>query len=103
MGVKELLQYLHSEQKGLEKVDLKKSLPIKGERITIPGLISFYLGTGGRINVGFDLWMKSVNLTSQSGFNRTAVTGFGPKIKLAPIRSLDRFSYQMTLLFPCSR
>ncbi len=59
----------------------------------------FLIGTGGRFNVGVDLWMKSVSIPS-SGLNRTALTGIGPKVKIAPFRGIEKLSYQMTLLFP---
>lgn len=69
-------------------------------------------GLSHQINVGFDIWIKSVAYKSNTsspftvlGFkntntSRTAITGFGPKIKIAPFPKLAGFSVQTSLLFP---
>ena len=76
----------------------------------------FLYGLNSQVNIGFDLWVKSVRAnqsTSSSPFkvlsfadtpnSKTAITGFGPKIKIAPFKSLKRFSYQSTFLFPIGK
>ncbi len=78
---------------------LKRIQTGRGAEVYATTINQFLIGLGGRVNIGADVWVKSVNLT-QSGARRTAVSGAGPKIKIAPIRSLDRLSYQMTFLFP---
>jgi hypothetical protein len=59
----------------------------------------FLYGVNDQINVGMDVWVKYSN-TSADGFNsQLGVTGFGPKIKIAPIKQLPRLSIQSTYLF----
>jgi len=59
----------------------------------------FLYGVNNQINVGVDVWAKHAN-TSRKGFeSQTAITGFGPKIKIAPFKSIPRLSIQSTLLF----
>jgi|GEM_PF-1677676 len=78
---------------------LERILTGRGTEIYATTINQFLVGLGGRVNIGADVWVKTVHLT-QSGARRTAVVGAGPKIKIAPIKSLDRLSYQMTFLFP---
>ncbi|MEO9869327.1 hypothetical protein [Ekhidna sp.] len=59
----------------------------------------FLYGVNDQINVGFDVWVKHSN-TQQAGLSsQTGITGFGPKIKIAPLKSVPRLSLQSTLLF----
>ncbi len=59
----------------------------------------FLYGVNDQINVGVDVWVKHSNTTREGLASQTAITGFGPKIKIAPIKSLPRLSLQSTLLF----
>ncbi|MDX1629647.1 MAG: hypothetical protein R3345_13160 [Fulvivirga sp.] len=57
----------------------------------------FLYGISDRVNIGFDIWVKSVNLELNQSANWTAVTGIGPKIKWLPT-GVPGFSIQSTLL-----
>ncbi len=99
---------------------------IKIKNPDIPGSIArktyftsinqFLYGLSPILNIGFDLWFKSVRFSddvSDSPFqvsrfhndpySRTAITGLGPKIKIAPFRQWAGFSIQSTLLFPLDK
>lgn len=88
----------------------KRSL---GRRETYFSSINQFLyGINGNLNVGLDFWAKSVYVdpsTSSSplqifGNNGSsgdlAITGIGPKIKIAPFKKLSRLSIQSTFLIP---
>ena len=59
----------------------------------------FLFGTGEKVNLGMDLWLKHANVDDKA-LPRTGLTGFGPKIKFTPFGSNSRSSLQSTLLFP---
>ena len=59
----------------------------------------FLYGINNQLNVGFDVWVKSSNLIGDAFDASTGVSGFGPKIKVAPIKSIPRLSLQSTFLF----
>jgi hypothetical protein len=73
---------------------------------------SFLLGVKPNINIGFDVYIKSVRnsgesssplsvLKFSSGNNtRTALTSIAPKIKLSPFAKLRNFSFQTLVLIP---
>lgn len=77
-------------------------------------LTSFLYGITEDINLGFDVWIKSVRNDIQSssplevfGFNnsltsRNAISGIGPKIKISPFSSgfFEKLSIQSTFLIP---
>lgn len=80
-------------------------------------IIQFLYGVSKhrRLNIGFDINLKSVHIGPHPGtspfdlfsFNggdlqRTAITTVGPKLKVAPFRSIPRLSIQSSLLFPVS-
>jgi len=74
-------------------------VPTMRERETYLTVINQFLyGINKRINMGGDIWVKYVN--DGTGRTRTAVTGIGPKIKLAPLKKIPYFSVQSTFLFP---
>ncbi len=69
----------------------------------------FLYGISKQLNVGLDLWVKRVNVIpsdvsgsmfQNSSGSRTALTGLGPKIKVAPFKKMGYFSWQSTFLFP---
>ncbi|MDD4991151.1 MAG: hypothetical protein PHR83_02855 [Paludibacter sp.] len=72
----------------------------------------FLYGISPTLNIGADIWIKSVrnDIAGSSPLavfqfdnsmnSRTAVAGFGPKIKIAPFRNLPKLSLQSTFLFP---
>ncbi len=75
----------------------------------------FLYGVGNRVNLGLEVWGESVllNQRNDSPFealtfpggsqNRSAVTGIGPRIKIAPLSSLPGFSIESTILIPAAR
>jgi len=80
--------------------------PNGGKLLTGRGRESYYTminqflyGLSDRVNVGFDVWLKSVNIEVNPSANWTAVTGAGPKIKFSP-SGVPGFSMQSTILFP---
>ena len=96
---------------------------INGDRVQLDQRQSYYtasiqllygISKHRRLNIGLDLNLKSVffdtdrqgspfSIFSFSGDNqRTAITTVGPKIKIAPFKSLPQFSLQSSFLFPVS-
>lgn len=59
----------------------------------------FLFGLNDQINVGFDVWVKSSDRKLDNFSATTGVSGIGPKIKIAPFKSLPRLSLQSTYLF----
>ena len=74
----------------------------------------FLYGFTPRVNVGVDLWFKSVRVDAETSSpvsvfdfkndvsNRTALGYFGPKIKFLPFERLANVSFQSTFLVPLS-
>ncbi|PHI21236.1 hypothetical protein CEQ90_04250 [Lewinellaceae bacterium SD302] len=85
-----------------------------GERASFfTATTSVLYGLTNRVNVGFDLRYRRVrydeagtannfDVFSNEGANsfRSAVTGFGPKVRIAPFEKLPNFSVQSSFLFP---
>ncbi len=64
----------------------------------------FLYGLTPQLNVGLDLWASHVDINSISrDANRWGISGFGPKIKIAPFRKLPNLSVQSTFLFPLAQ
>ena len=59
----------------------------------------FLYGLNDQINVGFDVWIKASNRIEDNFGSSLGVSGFGPKIKIAPFKSIPRLSIQSTFLF----
>ncbi|MEO0733913.1 MAG: DUF547 domain-containing protein, partial [Bacteroidota bacterium] len=89
------------------------SQEVSGERASFfTTTTSAIYGLTDRFNVGFDLRYRRVrydeagtasNFDVFSGggnFSRTAVTGFGPKVRIAPFNQLPNFSVQSAYWFP---
>lgn len=76
---------------------------LKGQRQSwLTSINQFNYGINDKVNIGADLWVKHVNFngTQQS---RTAVSGFGPKIKFTPSQKIKRLAIQSTVLFPLAK
>jgi len=82
-------------EKALEKVAIPS-----GRETFFTSINQFLYGINDQINVGFDVWVKHVDLANGMFTNRTAISGLGPKIKIAPFKGLRRLSIQSTYLFP---
>jgi hypothetical protein len=89
---------------------------IKGRKTYFTSINQFLYGLSPMINIGFDLWVKSVRFSENASdspfhvlrfkngrYSRTAITGLGPKFKIAPFRQWAGFSIQSTLLFPLEK
>lgn len=73
---------------------------------------SVLYGATDRFNVGFDLRYRRVRydeagtasnfdvLSNGGTFSRSAITGFGPKVRIAPFNNLPNFSIQSALWLP---
>ena len=73
--------------------------------------VSALYGLSNRFNAGFEFRYRRVNFGpiengpfavfngSSKGQNRQGITGFGPKVRIAPFKSLENFSIQSTLTF----
>ncbi|MEL6558662.1 MAG: hypothetical protein AAFQ94_10795 [Bacteroidota bacterium] len=84
-----------------------------GERQTFfTSINQFLYGVNSQINVGFDLWVHSTNrpLALSNGVGpefvrngdrvtQSGISLFGPKIKIAPFKGLERLSIQSSYLF----
>lgn len=69
-------------------------------------------GISPRLNIGLEFWINATLLDEEDASpfktyafpndeqSRVALSYFGPKIKIAPIKSLERFAIQSTFLFP---
>ncbi len=79
--------------------DGKKVDTGRGRESYFTSINQFLYGVNDQINIGADLWVKNVNLENGEFTSRTAITGFGPKIKIAPFKSVRRLSIQSTVLF----
>lgn len=78
----------------------RKILKASGRETYFTSINQFLYGLNEKVNVGVDVWVKHVNVESQGVNSRTALVGFGPKIKIAPFKALKRLSIQSTFLFP---
>ena len=86
----------------------------------------FLYGITDNLNVGFDIRLRSVNQnfrentsswdalkfknegleadsTGNLYYSRTALTGFGPRVKYQPIKSIPNITFQHTLLLPLGK
>jgi hypothetical protein len=76
------------------------------------GIFNFLLGVRPDVNIGVDVYLKSVKYddasaspfalfaNSAGASSRTEFTHIGPKIKISPFRALNRLAIQSTLLIP---
>ncbi len=78
----------------------KKEETMVGNEYYFTMLNQFLYGVNDKVNIGADLWVKHVNKPMSEKESRTAVSGFGPKIKIAPFDGIKGFSIQSTFLFP---
>ncbi len=85
-------------ERALEKEDIPS-----GRQTYFTSINQFLIGLNSQLNVGLDVWIKHVNYEEMGLNNRTAISGFGPKIKIAPFKNLERLSIQSTLLFPLAK
>ncbi len=73
-----------------------------GRQTWTTSINQFLYGLNSKVNIGVDAWIKNANYQQNGIESRTALVGFGPKIKVAPFNSLKRLSIQSTFLFPAA-
>ena len=57
-------------------------------------------GVNQWLNVGAEVWINHVNIATSPAQKRTAIGYVAPKLKIAPFKSIERFSITSTLLIP---
>lgn len=90
-------QNLYTQTKAFDANGSKVSTGLTENFFT--SINQFLYGVNNQINVGLDVWVKSSSTTKEGLSSQTAITGFGPKIKIAPIKEIPRLSIQSTFLF----
>ncbi len=93
-------QNLYTQTKKFGASSLKKVPKGVGRETYFTSINQFLYGINDKINVGFDVWVKNVNNERGDYTSRTAISGFGPKIKIAPFDGIKRLSIQSSVLFP---
>jgi hypothetical protein len=96
-------QNLYTQTKQFGSSRLQKELTGRGRETYFTSINQFLYGVHSKINVGFDVWVKNVSLENGTHTSRTAITGFGPKVKIAPFEGLKRLSIQSSVLFPLAK
>lgn len=102
-------QNLYTQNRSFESAASKSE---KGDRqIFFTSINQFLYGLNSQVNVGFDFWINHTSLPLSNAPNtnpdlingdRVSQTGLsliGPKIKIAPFKSLKRLSIQSSYLF----
>ena len=101
-----LFNNLYTQTAYFDEESKKKDLNERSTYFT--GIINSLYGITIDINVGLDVYIKSVRFDSESSspfsvFNfssdadtRTALTQFGPKIKISPFKSFRNLAFQST-------
>lgn len=90
-------QNLYTQSKAFNESGGKRDL---GRReIFFTSINQFLYGVNDQVNIGFDVWYKASNNSVDDFSASSGISGFGPKIKIAPIKALPRLSIQSTYLF----
>ena len=90
-------QNLYAQRKSFDGNGSKRDLGRTETFFT--SINQFLYGVNDQINVGFDVWYKVSNNSADELSPSGGISGFGPKIKIAPIKALPRLSIQSTYLF----
>ena len=89
-------QNLYTQTQSFDEGGSKRSNGVRETFFT--SINQFLYGVNDQINVGLDVWVKASNRTGDDFGTSTGISGIGPKIKIAPIKSLPRLSIQSTFL-----
>ena len=92
-------QNLYTQTKAFDGRGSKVSTG-RGSETFFTSINQLLYGVNSKINIGADVWVKHVNLENPAFGSRTAVVGFGPKLKITPFKGVKRLSIQSTFLFP---
>jgi hypothetical protein len=97
-------QNLYTQTKSFN-ANLAKQESGRGHESYFSSINQFLIGLSPSINIGADVWIKSVALEKVNANNQnwTAVSVAGPKIKIAPFKTIPRLSIQSSLLFPVAK
>ncbi|MEM0939746.1 MAG: hypothetical protein AAF600_09200 [Bacteroidota bacterium] len=90
-------QNLYTQTKSFDDSESKVDNGVRETFFT--SINQFLYGVNDQINVGIDVWVKASNNDDDEFSASAGISGFGPKIKIAPIKSLPRLSLQSTYLF----
>lgn len=94
-------QNLYTQTKAFDdNGGLKKVTTSSESQVFFTSINQFLYGINDQINVGIDVWVNHTSLPF--GANRESQTGLsliGPKIKIAPFKSVKRLSIQSAYLF----
>ncbi|MFK7954066.1 MAG: hypothetical protein AB8B73_14555 [Ekhidna sp.] len=89
-------QNLYTQSKSF---DSGKKVKDANSQYFFTNINQFLYGLNDQVNIGFDVWVKSSDRAKDGLDPSYGVTGFGPKIKIAPFKNIPRLSLQSTLLF----
>lgn len=104
-----LFNNLYSQTAFFDENSKKKEQNSRSTYFT--GILNSLYGISEDLNVGLDLYLKSVRNDSESSSpfalfqfssnknSRTAVAQIGPKIKISPFKTIRNLAFQSTLLF----
>ena len=82
---------------GVNKVDAGDA------QVFFTSINQFLYGVNSQLNIGLDVWVNHTSLPFGSGRDsQTGISLIGPKVKIAPFKSLNRLSIQSSYLFPAT-
>ena len=92
-------QNLYRQQSVFDGNGLKKQ-NVSDNQFFFTSINQFLYGINGQINVGFDVWVNHTSLPfGGDRENQTGLSLIGPKVKIAPFKSLNRLSIQTGYYF----
>lgn len=95
-------QNLYLESKKFDANGRKSDFDPNGNEVQptyfFTSINQFLYGVNDQINVGLDVWARSSDQQNDPAGATSGISGIGPKIKIAPFKSLPRLSIQSTFL-----
>ena len=104
---------LYTQRANYDAKSIRNNSSSRGNYFT--SINQFLYGLSRTINIGADVWVKSVRIDASSSSplklfkfagapsSRTSLGYIGPKIKIAPFKQLDHLSIQSTFLIPIAK
>jgi len=93
-------QNLYSQKKVFDGNGVSKAEVSDNNQFFFTSINQFLYGLNSQVNIGFDVWINHTSLPAgDDRENQSGVTLIGPKIKVAPFRSLSRLSIQTGYFF----
>ncbi|MEM6644046.1 MAG: hypothetical protein AAF616_13780 [Bacteroidota bacterium] len=90
-------QNYYTQTKNFSRSGRKQDLGFRETFFT--SINQFLYGVNDQVNVGFDVWVKASDQSIDNFSASAGISGIGPRIKIAPFKSLPRLSIQSTFLF----